>query len=357
MKDYEIGIVDLAAVLRKNKKPIAAATLVFALAAAVFLFTRPRIWEIEAIFYPARISAPDEKGTIINSMVHPFPTLANQLETREFDPYVSKKSGLLMEHIPRFHVARINGTNQVRFHLRDTDIENSKIALTALLQILETDQNNMLEAKREEIEAYRLDLDKNVSSLDVRILEAEQDIAALDRERRTATNRLNASLDEDKGLSQKIRALEDKIAGFEKRQAALNGRSDPEAFRDSTAVFNMILANSMLVGFYTESIKSERVLREDLSRKIAEIDEQRGRLESHAASLRAEQAEVAAARARLADAEADAIIAHLLTPPSALSRPVSQRSPAPIILAGAIGFLLSFFSAVFIEIGKRAKQG
>ncbi|MDW7760875.1 MAG: Wzz/FepE/Etk N-terminal domain-containing protein [Acidobacteriota bacterium] len=357
MNDYEIGIVDLAAVLRKNKKPIAAATLIGALAAAVFLFARPRTWEIEAVFYPARITAANEKGEIINTMVHSFPSLVNQLENREFDPYVSKKGGLPIERIPRFHVARIKGTNQVRFHLQDTDIKNSKLALTALLQILETDQNNMLDAKLAAAESVFFELDTKASTLEARIRKTERDILALERERRDAESRARVSLDEENTLSQKIRGIEGKIAGLEERQTALTGRSDPDAAREEQTVSNLILAHAMMAGTHAESVKSERMLREDLNRKIAEIVDQRGRLESRVASLRNELSKISATRARQADIEAGAIRAHLLTSPSTLSRPVSHRSPASVILGAALGFLLSFFPAVFIEIGKRAAQG
>jgi len=357
MKDYEIGIVDLVDVLRKHRRPIAAVTAVCALAAAVFIFSRPRIWEIDAIFYPARINGPNEKGEMTSLMIHPFPTLVRQLETREFAPYIAKKSGLALERIPWVTVSLIPGTNQVRLSLLDNDIESSEIALSALLQILEIDQNAMLDAKIKAAGPDLIDLDKKAADLDARICEAEQDIAVLNRERRSNEIRYTASLEDEKALSQKILTLETKIAEFEDRQAALSRRKDSDDAHDALAVSNLILAHAMMAASYSESVKSERKLREDMSRRIAEISERHGRLESRIAQLRGERAKVSAARAWQADIESGAIRAHVLQAPSALSRPMNPPKAVPIILAGALGFLLTFFPAVFIEIGKRAAQG
>ena len=94
-----------------------------------------------------------------------------------------------------------------------------------------------------------------------------------------------------------------------------------------------------------------------MGRRIGEIAEKRSQVLSRVGSLRSERYAISMRRDVHSKAENGAVRAHVLNAPSALSRPVNPPKAVPIILAGALGFLLSFFPAVFIEIGKRAAQG
>lgn len=356
MKEYQIGIVDLAGILRKRKRLIAAATAVCALAAAVVTFSLPRTWEVDAIFYPARISMRNEEGGITSRMIIPFRILSSQLERRELVPYIAEESGLATEDIPRLHIRPILGTNQVRFFLRHRDIGKAERALDALLQILTRSMNEELHRRLERINTVLADLDSKSEQTVERIQAAELEIDALSREQRTAEGRHASSLDEEKTLYGKIRAIEEKIARLEERYEALAARNDPAAARDTLSVSHLILAQALLAGSLTENIRSERTRRYDLDRRMADISEKRALLESRIAALRDELEEIPSKRQPYEEMKAGAIPAHVLKEPGVRSRPAALRKAAAIGLAAVLGFLLSAFPVFFLEIGKLAAK-
>ena len=324
----EIELIDLLRVLWKWKWMIIMITFVCMVAAGVFSFMIPKIYEVSMSIGPGVI---DIKANANPVYLDSTANIKAKIESGIYNSRILKNLNIdSRETQVKFKATNLKGTNLINISSEWTQVQMA-IGIKALEQLLIEllhDYEDIVQAKTEVIDKEIL---FKLSDIQGKKNQIELKQAAL-KNIKAWENQLNRKLMTLNDDTKKIKQQRDKI---------LEGKTGE---------------NSILSLFYLTSVQQNMVNFNQLNYQLNELTSKENEMSSEVEQLKQDINDINTEINKLNIKKSYIENIKLMSKPEASTFPIKPKKELNIALAGVVGFMLAVFMAFFAEYIRKSKE-
>jgi LPS O-antigen subunit length determinant protein (WzzB/FepE family) len=400
MELESIDLMEYVNIAWRHRWQIIIPTVVLAVLAGIVSFFLPKVWEVEAIIIPSKFLTQNQAGEFKQVLVVEPKQVAGQITQGSYNSLIGAELNIEDRIFPKINAENLRDTNLVRISIREKDPQKGKQILMALFNHLKSDfdrkidveiqsLNTQIEQKKNDI----LDLENEIKTRENDIKKKQNDIKLKELEvesRLIEKDKTNKEIESDKN---KLKITEERIIGIQEEMKSIKTRVDEldKQQRQSLAekkegtetlalllYSNEVQRNLQYYNTLSEKVSGERLNTENLTysiksneQELRQIDNQVSQIKTTGDTIRAEidtvNNEIRKIKNTISNSNNDIKLyedkknridyTQLIKDPTASFSPVSPKKKRIVLIAGFLGFCLSFGIILFRDnLEKRKKK-
>lgn len=143
----EINLMDYLNVLWKRKWLIIIPALLCAIAAGVYSFLLPPVWEVDAFILSSKLFIQTEGGKFEEIVVVDPKQIAGQINQKFYDTLIAAELNLDLREFPKLKAENLRDTKLVRIVIREKDVDKAKSILNSLFNHLKRDLDRKIDVE------------------------------------------------------------------------------------------------------------------------------------------------------------------------------------------------------------------
>ncbi|KKN62273.1 hypothetical protein LCGC14_0513330 [marine sediment metagenome] len=341
MDEYEgrIEWMNYLNVIWKRKWLIIISTFLCALAAGVFSFLQPPVWEVDATIQAGKIFDKDRHEEVL---IIEGEQLAGQINEGYFNNLIAAELSLDVMEMPKIKARNLRWTELVKVSIRANDVEKTKQILYSLFNHLKKDLD-----KKIDVEFIRIDtqISTNENLIKQTIIEKNK----IPQEIISAKNKVKISEDRVNSIMEEMKAAKTRIDELEKQQR--KALADKKQVSDAISLLlysNEVQQNLRYYNTLDEKLSKEKITQEDLKlnlegkkTEIEEINNEIDNIKDQIALLNEKKARVD--------------YAQLIKKPTSSLGPVFPKKKRNVMITGILGLMIFTMLAFFLEYIEKQK--
>jgi capsular polysaccharide biosynthesis protein len=394
-----INLTEYFTVAWKRRWQIIVPTIILAVLAAIVSFMLPKVWEVDALVIPSKFMTQSQTGEFKVVLVAEPKQIASQITEGAYNILIAAELNIPEREFPDINAENLRDTNLVRVSVREKDPQKGRQILSALFNHLKSDfdrkidvEVNSLNTQVEQTKNKILDLENEIKTRENDIKKKQNDIKLreLDVESRLIEKeKINKDIESDKN---KLKITEQRIADIQEEMRLVKTRVDEldkqqqkslTEKKEGTETLALLLYSNEVqqnLRYYNsldEKISAERLNIENMTysikskeQEIRQIDNQVSQIKTTKDTILAEidsiNNEIRKVQNTISNAKNDIKLiedkknridyTQLVKDPTPSFNPVFPKKKLNVLVAGFIGFFLSFGIVVFRENLKKQKK-
>jgi LPS O-antigen subunit length determinant protein (WzzB/FepE family) len=390
MELESIDLMEYVNIAWRHRWQIIIPTVVLAVLAGIVSFFLPKVWEVEAIIIPSKFLTQNQAGEFKQVLVIEPKQVAGQIAQGSYNSLIGAELNIEARNFPKINAENLRDTNLVRISIREKNPQKGKQILMALFNHLKSDFDKKIDVEIEslniQIEQKKndiLDHENEIKTRENDIKKKQNDIKLkeLDVESRLIEkDKTNKEIESDKN---KLKITEERIVGIQEEMKSIKTRIDEldQQQRQSLAekkegtetlalllYSNEVQRNLQYYNTLSEQVSGERLNTEDLTytiksdeQELRQLDNQVSQIKTTGDTIRAEidtiNNEIRKIKNTISNSNNDIKLfedkknridyTQLIKDPTSSFGPVSPKKKRIVLIAGFIGFCLSFGIILF----------
>jgi len=355
MDEYEgrIEWMNYLNVIWKRKWLIIISTFLCALAAGVFSFLQPPVWEVEAII---------QGGKFFDKLRHEEVWIAEgeqtagQINEGYFDNLIAADLNMNVKEMPKFKVKNLRWTQLVQVSIRANDVEKAKLILHSLFNHLKRELDKKIDSEIKsnvtQVEHMKNIIDMEnlgIESREIEISKLKQDILSRRKKLKNSEERQKNIIDEMNKIQERIDEIE------EQQRKALTEK------KEGSDTLSLLLYSNKIQDYFRsyyaldQKSSAEKLTQEQIRELINET-EANIRLINTEIELSRRNIEISKKEINLLN-EAKTQIDHtqFIKEPTSSLYPVAPRKILNILIGGVLGLFVFILFAFFLEYIEKLK--
>jgi len=259
MDENEIDLMDYLNVIWKRKWLIIIPAFFLVVAAALYSFRLPKVWEVDAIMLPSKFFVQTEQGQFAEVVVTDPKQIAGQINQESYNNLIAAELNLDARKFPNFKAENLQDTKLVRIALRDTDVAKAKSILFSLFNHLKIDLDKKIDVEMKGIDTEITLKGNEIKENEIGIKDFENQIELKKLQINDKENAIKTKENEIKKRNNDIKSKELEIQSKEIEKERLNKEIETDQ--------NKLKISEDRVKSILEEMKSVKA-------RIDEIDEQ-----------------------------------------------------------------------------------
>jgi capsular polysaccharide biosynthesis protein len=311
MEFDRINLMEYFTVAWKRRWQIIIPTFVLVIIVAIWSFTLPKVWEVNAIIIPSKFLTQNQVGEFKQVLVAEPKQIASQIMEGSYNSLIGAELNISDREFPNIKAENIRDTNLIRVSVRVIDPQRGRQILTALFNHLKSDfdrkidvEINSLNTQVEGTKNRVLDLENEIKTRENSILTTQNEIKNRENSILTTQNdikirqngiklkeldieskkidkeKLNGEIESDKSrlkigearilsIFEEMKSVKTRIDELEKQQQ--KALAERKTATDALALLlysNEVQQNLRYNNSLEEKVSAERLNRESLNQSI-----------------------------------------------------------------------------------------
>jgi len=330
MEENDVELMDYLKVIWKRKWLIVIPTLLCIIVAGVISLLLTKVWEIDALVQPSRFFIQTEDGLLEEVIVGDPKKITGRINQGYYNSLIATELNLDIREIPKIKAEYLWNTELIRISLRREDIEKAKIILHSLFEHIKRELDAELDTVTKEI-------DSQIEANEIKKLDLEAEIAALNR-------KFNLVKQRRIDIGQEMNKIRKRIEILEKEQSLTKKKSS----KNESESLVMLLNQSET----QQSLRYYNLLNEQLSNKKIEEEDINVEIEKEARRVKQIENEIDYLKKR----KEEIGYTQLIKEPTASLHPVAPRKKLNVLIAAILGLMIFTSLAFFLEYVEKQKK-
>jgi len=369
--ENEIELMDILNVVWKRKWLIIIPTFIIVILAAVYSLILPKVWGVDTIIAPSKITIHTEGGQFQEVFFSDPKQLASKINNNTYDSLVAAELNIDIREFPKIEAENLRDTNLVLVSTKSQEIKQAESMLLSLFTHMKRDLVKKIDVEIKsidtEIEASEnLIKQKNLSIKDtkseIKALQSEkskfqQEISSFNNMLKISQDRVNSIIQEMKDVKKRIDKIE------EQQRAALSEKQNEMNTLSLLLYSNEVQHNLQYYNTLDESFSNEKISQENLNIQISgrkgdirklntDIEKQKTKIDKINNEIEDINSQI-----RLTQEKKGRIdYAKLVKAPSPSLNPVSPKKKQIVLIAGFLSLFLFTMLAFFLDYIKKHKS-
>ncbi|MFX0132357.1 MAG: Wzz/FepE/Etk N-terminal domain-containing protein [Candidatus Hodarchaeota archaeon] len=331
MNEYEtkIELKGYLNVVWKRKWFMLLATLLFISSVFIVSSLLPTQWEVDAIFDPSKSVSITEDGKWIKQYFVEPETIANLISQAAYNNEIANKLNLDIKEFPRLTAEVLINTSLVRISTKEKNIEKAKLILNSLCDRLKTSLDSYANNKIKEI--------------DSQIKSKEMEKSILEAEINAFKNKLDIIKQKKQEIEKEMTKIRKRTEELEReRNLTLNKKNRNES--DNLAILlysSEIQQNSINQNMLSEWLGNKIIEEDNINIELHYKERTKFMMESELNDLN--------------EIKKGIYYTKIAKVPTSSNSPTSPKKLFNVLIAAALGVLVSTILAFFLEYLEKQK--
>jgi uncharacterized protein involved in exopolysaccharide biosynthesis len=354
--ENEFELIDLLNVIWRRKWLIIIPTLFLAVAAAVFSFLSPKVWEVDALFLPSKFFVQTEGGQFEEVVVADPRQIAGQINQNSYNSLIASELNIDEREFPKLKAENLRDTKLIRIVIRDTDVARAKSILQKLFEYLKTQLDKRIDVEIKAVSSKITTYERNMKKKELDIQSKEIEKSRTKQQILSAENRLKISEQRFISITEEMKSVKKRTEEIEKQQReSLEGKKEGMEAISLLLYSNEVQQNLRYYNTLEERSSEEKITQENLGLTIKEGQEEIRQLNTDIEKLKNEMEEDKNQINLLNEKKARIDYAQLVKKPTSSLYPISPRKKMNVLSAGMLGVFAFTILAFFLEYVERQR--
>ncbi len=354
MDGYEgtIDWIKYLNVIWKRKWLIMISTFLCALAAGVFSFLQPPVWEVDAVIQGGKYFDRERHEEVL--MVE-GEQIAGQINEGYFDNLIAAELNLDVKKMPKLKAKNLRWTELVQVSIRANDVEKTKQILYSLFNNIKKDLDKKIDSELKSNAALVAHWESIIEMENLGIQSREIEKSKLKQDILSARKKLKNSLERQKNIIDEMNAVLERIDEIEKQQRKVLTEK-----KEGSATLSLLLNSNRTQEYFRsdmieQKLNVEKLTQEEINLFINQTEADIRLLNSEIEQKR-KNIEISKKEINLLN-EKKAQIDHtqFIKEPTSSLYPVAPRKKLNIFIGGVLGLFVFILFAFFLEYLEKLK--
>jgi len=355
MDEYEgrIEWMNYLSVIWKRKWLVIISTFLCALAAGVFSFLQPPVWEVDAII---------QGGKFFDKLRHEEVWIAEgeqtagQINEGYFDNLIAADLNMNVKEMPKLKVKNLRWTQLVQVSIRANDVEKAKLILHSLFNHVKRDLDKKIDSEIKSNVTQVEHMENIINMENFSIQSREIEISKIKKEILSGRKKLKESEERQKNIIDEMNKVQERIDEIGKQQ-----RKALTEKKEGSDTLSLLLYSNKIQNYFRsyytldQKLSAEKLTQEQI-REFTNETEAHIRLINTEIERSRRNIEISKKEINLLN-EAKSQIDHtqFIKEPTSSLYPVAPRKKLNIFIGGVLGLFVFSLFAFFLEYVEKLK--
>ena len=408
-----INLMEYLTVAWKKRWQIVIPTVILVTIVAIYSFTLPKVWEVDAIIIPSQFLTQNQAGEFKQVLVAEPKQIAGQISQGSYNTSIGAELNIAKSAFPVIKAENLRDTNLVRISIREKDPSRGQRILTSLFNHLKSEFDKKIDVEinsvNTQIEGTKnkiLDLENEIKSRENAIITTQNEIKIRQNgiklkefdidSKKIDKQKLNNEIESDKsrlkiteerilGVFEEMKSVKTRIDELEKQQQ--KALAEQKTGTDALALLlysNEVQQNLRYYNSLEDKVSAERLNRESLAQSIQGKTEALRQIDNQISQIRtgmdSNQTEIESMKTGIENIKNGILgvrnninnlkndiklyedkknridYTQLVKEPTTSFSPVSPKKKQNVLIAGFLGFCLSAGIVLFREYFEKQKK-
>jgi len=343
-----IDFMDYVDIAWTHRWRIIIPTFVLAVLAGIVSFLLPKLWEVDAIIIPSKFLTQTVTGDFKEILVAPPSQIASQISQGSYNSLIAAETNSEIRKFPKIHAENLRNTYLVRTYVRVQDPQKGRQILLALFNHLKSDFDKKIDVEFSNINNLIKQVNNKILDLDLSIESQKIEKEKKRKDIRADQNKLAISEQRITDIQEEMKSVKTRVSELDELQRkTMSEKKDGTETLALLLYSNEVQQNIRYMNELENKVSNERVNIEDLTYSIKSKEQQLLQIDNQIEQIQLSLNNAKNEIQLLEDKKNRIDYSQLVKDPTPSIGPVSPKKILIVLIAGFLGFCLSFGIVLF----------